>query len=532
MAVRGPWFYKDVAPDMLSKVMHHRGKRPGQGTRPKVVNNFAVNYRSGGEQLATAETRLAAPYPARVTRRSPTPPKAPGPSAKRTPPHEGSYIRSRPFQVPAPLRAARTMNANWNQQPYFAALDWAKEHHDVIVVDRVGTIVADYRFAHTAQGWEEFSQKMQPFGHCPITIETSAGMAADQLLQRGYTLYPINPLSAKQYRQRKAPSGNKTDRHDAWTLADALRTDGQAWRPLLVQDEATMTLRLLCRDEIALIEHRTALVNQLQATLSDYYPLALESFQEWAKPFAWAFVRSFPTPAALAKAGKRKWQAFLHLHKLWRGETSSARLEAWACGQQLNASPAVVNAKSLLALSLVSVLETLQRQIQVYRSRITEAFARHPDHNIFGSLPGAKQTLGPRLLSLIGSVRALYPDADSLLCQAGVSPVAYQTGKICKARLRFACDHFLRHTIHLWADESRKTCGWAQAYYQAKRAKGHNHASALRCLGKRWLKLLWRMWQNHTAYDESKHLQALRQHGSFVWQILQNQPARPTASGE
>jgi len=506
---------------MLSKVMHHRGKHSGQGTRPKVVNNFAAGYSVSGEQLATAETRLVVPHPARVTRRSPTPPTAPGPSAKRTPPHEGSNIRSRPSQAPAPLRAARIMNTNWNEQPYFAALDWAKDHHDVVVVDRVGTIVADFHFEHTAKGWEEFGQKMQPFGKCPLTIETSAGMAVDQLLQRDYPLYPINPLAAKEYRKRKAPSGNKTDRHDAWSLADALRLDGHTWRQLLAQDEATATLRLLCRDEIALIENRTALVNQLQAALVEYYPLALESFEDWAKPPAWAFVKAFPTPAALSAAGKRKWQSFLHARKLWRPETATERLERWACGQQLNASPAVVRAKSLLALSLVNVLESLQRQIQQYRSRITEAFTQHPDQDIFGSLPGAKETLAPRLLSLIGSRREVFPEADSLLCQAGVSPVAYQSGKLRKAHIRFVCDHFLRHTVHLWADASRKTCAWAQAYYQAKRDNGHNHASALRCLGKRWLKLLWRMWQDHTAYDENKHLNALKQHGSFVWGTLQ-----------
>jgi transposase len=511
---------------MLSKVMHHRGKRYVPSARiPKVVHNFAAGYNGGGEQLATAKTRLVVPHPTRVTRRLPPSPRAPGPSAKRTPPHEGSNIRSRPSQVPAPLRATRTMSANWNEKPYFAALDWAKDHHDVIVVDRVGTIVADFQFAHTAQGWEQFSQNMQPFGKCPVSIETSAGMAVDQLLQRAYTLYPINPLAAKEYRKRKAPSGTKTDRQDAWCLADALRTDGHVWRPLIPQDQATATLRLLCRDEIALIEHRTALVNQLQATLGEYYPLALESFDDWAKPFTWAFVRTFPTPAALAEAGKRKWQNFLHAHKLWRAETASERLACWARGQQLNASPAVLNAKSLLAVSLANVLEALQRQIQQYRCRITEAFANHPDHDVFGSLPGAKQTLAPRLLSLIGSKREIFPDPDSLMCQAGVSPVAYQSGRIRKARIRFVCDHFLRHTVHLWADESRKTCAWAQTYYQAKRDRGHNHASALRCLGKRWLKVLWRMWQDHTPYHEPTYLQALQQHGSFVWHNLQNQLA-------
>lgn len=518
-----------VTPDTLSKVIHHRGKGPGQDPSPKVVNNFAAGYTNGGEQSATSETRPCAPYPTRVTRRLPTPTTAPGPSAKRTPPHEGSGIRSRPPQVPAPLRAARIMNANWSEQPFFAALDWAKEHHDVIVVDRVGTIVADFQFEHTAPGWDEFSQRMQAFGQCPVTIETSAGMAVDQLLQRGYTLYPINPLAAKEYRKRKAPSGTKTDRHDAWSLADALRTDGHAWRALHPQDEATMTLRLLCRDEIALIENRTALVNQLEAALGDYYPLALESFKSWAKPHAWAFLRAFPTPQALAKAGQRNRQKFLHTHKLWRPDTSAQRLALWERGQQLNASPAVVSAKSLLALSLATVLETLQRQIQEYRSRIEAAFAQHPDHDIFGSLPGAKEVLGPRLLSLIGSVREVFPDADSLMCQAGVSPVSYQSGKICKARIRFVCDHFLRYTVHLWVDESRKTSDWAQTYYQAKRDQGHEHASALRCLGKRWLKVLWRMWRDHTRYDEAEHLKALQEHGSFVWQSLKNQLAEAAA---
>jgi transposase len=513
----------ESVPDTLSKVIHQRGKRSRQRAHPKLVNNFAAGYPDGGEQLAPLETRLRVPYPTRVNGRSPTPAAAPGPSAERTTPREGSRIRSHPSRGPAPLRAARVMNTQWTEQTYFAALDWAQEHHDVIVVDRVGTIVADFRFAHTPEGWHQFEQQMQRFGQCPMSIETSCGMVVDQLLQRQHPVYPVNPKAAKRYRERKAPSGTKTDRHDAWSLADALRTDGHAWRPLHPQDEATATLRLLCRDEIVLIEQRTALVNQLQAALHDYYPLAWDSFEDWTKPFTWAFVRAFPNAAVLAQAGKRRWEKFLHVHKLWRSETAPQRLARWARGQQLNAGPATVTAKTLLALSLVSVLESLQRQLDEYRRRITEAFAQHPDHEIFGSLPGAKAKLAPRLLAEIGSSRSVFPDADSLLCLAGVSPVSYQSGQICKTHLRWACNRTLRYTVHLWADASRKTCAWAQVYYQAKRAQGHNHASALRCLGKRWLKLLWRLWQNHTSYDESKHLTNLQKHGSFVWPALEKQ---------
>lgn len=417
------------------------------------------------------------------------------------------------------------MNTDWNQHSHFAALDWASDHHDVIVLDRHGAVQAEFRFAHSAEGWAQFTTHMKPFAGCPITLETSSGPAVDQLLQRGWAVYPVAPTAAALYRQRKVPSGTKTDRHDTWSLADALRTDGHAWRPLRPQDEATATLRALCRDEIALIEQRTALVNQLQAALREYYPAALELFDDWTAPSAWALVLAFPTPGQLQGAGKRKWEKFLHTHKLWRPQTVQRRLEIFGRAQALPASPAVVSAKSLLAVSLAKVLVALQTQLDEYRRRITQAFREHPDHDLFGSLPGAKAVLAPRLLAELGSVREEYPDADALMCQAGVSPVSYQSGQVEKCRLRRACNKVLRATVHLWANSSRLTCAWAAAYYERKRREGHSHASALRCLGKRWLKILWRLWWERKPYDQAVHEAALQRRGSLTWQAMQAAPS-------
>lgn len=496
---------------------------------PELVNNFAATHNGRGEQPATPEPRLPSPHPTRVRERSPTPVPAFGPSAERTSSHEGSCIRSRPPRRPVPLRAARKMNTDWSAHAHFAALDWARDHHDVVVVDRLGAIAAEFRFAHSAAGWAEFSQKMQPFVGAPVTLETSSGPAVDQLLQRGWTLYPVNPKAAERYRERKMPSGNKADRPDAWSLADALRTDGHGWRPLLPQDEATATLRALCRDEITLIEQRTLLVNQLMAALAEYYPAALEAFEDWTQPPAWALISHFPTPAALQKAGKRRWEKFLHTHRLWRPSTAVERLKIFANANALLASPAITTSKSLLATSLVRVLQTLQAQLEEYRQRINQAFSQHPDHHIFGALPGAGEKLAPRLLGEMGSIREVFPDADSLCCQAGVSPVRYQSGQINKARIRWACDVVLRHTAHLWADCSRKTSHWAQTYYQGKRQQGMSHAAALRCLAKRWLKVLWRLWQNRTSYDAAQHQQSVIKHGSWVFGSMKGAPtAIPT----
>lgn len=416
------------------------------------------------------------------------------------------------------------MNTNWTTHSYFAGLDWAKDHHDVVVVDRLGAIAAEFRFPHTADGWAEFAQKMKPFVGAPITMETSSGPAVDQLLQRDWEIYPVNPKAAERYRERKIPSGDKSDRPDAWTLADALRTDGHAWRRLLPQDEATAMIRAFCRDEISLIEQRTALVNQLTTALREYYPSALEAFNDWTQPHAWALISHFPTPEILQKAGKRRWEKFLHTYRLWRPSTVPERLKVFKTANALPATSAVIQSKTLLALSLVRVLQSLQAQLDQYRKRIDELFMQHPDHHIFGGLPGVGEKLGPRLLGELGSNREVYPDADSLCCQAGASPVRYQSGQINKARIRWACDTVLRHTLHLWADNSRKTSRWAQTYYQGKRQQGMSHAAALRCLGKRWLKVLWRLWQDRTAYDPLRHQQSVMEHGSWVSSRMNGTP--------
>jgi len=182
----------------------------------------------------------------------------------------------------------------------------------------------------------------------------------------------------------------------------------------------------------------------------------------------------------------------------------------------LPARAAVRTAKSRLATSLVKVLQALETQLREYRRRITETFAQHPDHEVFGSRPGAAAKIAPRLLGELGAVRAGYPDADALCGQAGVSPVSFQSGKLDQARIRWACDVVLRHTVHLWADCSRKKSAWAQVDYQGKRQQDHDHASALRCLGKRWLKVLWRLWQDGRPYDATRHEQSLKAHGPWV----------------
>jgi transposase len=413
----------------------------------------------------------------------------------------------------------------WESHSHFVGFDWAKDHHQILVIDRDGQIALDLQIEHTAEGWHRLREKLvrlagPDLSVVAVAIETNCGPAVEKLLELGCSVYPLNPKSAQRYRDRKAPGGSKTDHLDAWSFADALRTDGHGWRRLKPDDPMVQELRLLCRDEVQLIGQRTALVNQLQQALVEYYPAALEAFDDWTIPASWEFVIRFPTPSGLEKAGRRTWQKFLHAHHLYRPQTYQKRLDIFARAAKFCGSQAVTNAKSMLALSLAKQLRLLEQQLKIYRRRIEELFQEHADHDIFDSLPGIGERLGSRLLGECGQDRGRFQDHQALQCYAGTAPVSFQSGQIHRVTFRRACNKNLRTAVHLWADSSRKDCLWAQIYYQQKRQEGKSHACALRCLGQRWLKILWKMWQTRTPYDEQLHTRNQIEHGSWVLALI------------
>jgi hypothetical protein len=51
-------------------------------------------------------------------------------------------------------------------------------------------------------------------------------------------------------------------------------------------------------------------------------------------------------------------------------------------------------------------------------------------------------------------------------------------------------------------------------HYQQQRDKGASHQAAVRALAFKWIRILFRCWQNRTLYDESVYLNASQRRGS------------------
>jgi len=74
----------------------------------------------------------------------------------------------------------------------------------------------------------------------------------------------------------------------------------------------------------------------------------------------WAFIIAFPTPEVLVKADKRKWENFLHGHKLARPATYLRRLEVFARAHRFAGSAAAIRAKSKLAVARARQFQLLE----------------------------------------------------------------------------------------------------------------------------------------------------------------------------
>lgn len=90
--------------------------------------------------------------------------------------------------------------------------------------------------------------------------------------------------------------------------------------------------------------------------------------------------------------------------------------------------------------------------LEEYRKEIERLFEEHPDHHLFGYLPGAGGKLAPRLLSEMGTDRSLFESAQALQCYVGTAPVGFESSHLRKAYVRWMCNKSFRHAVHLWVD--------------------------------------------------------------------------------
>jgi transposase len=389
----------------------------------------------------------------------------------------------------------------------FVGDDWAEDHHDVHVMDEAGLRLSARRLPEGLTGIRQLHALIASHTEEPdqvvIGIETDRGLWVEALVAAGYQVFAINPLAVARYRERHHVSGAKSDAGDAKLLADLVRTDRHNHRRIAGDSATAEAIKVLARGHQSLIWTRTRQTNALRSALREYYPAALQTFDDLADRDTLAVLRRAPTPQRGARLSLPAIRAALKKGGRQRGIDTKAREIATSLRtEQLETTAPVTAAFAATTSAAVAIISELNRQIADLEAALAEHFETHPDSEIYRSQPGLGVVLGSRILGEFGDDPQRYADVKSRRNYAGTSPLTVASGKKRAVLARHVRNRRLYDAIDRWAFCALLTSPGARLFYDQRRAAEDTHHQALRALGNRLVGILHGCLRHHTNYDE------------------------------
>jgi transposase len=391
----------------------------------------------------------------------------------------------------------------------FVGDDWAEDHHDVELMDAGGRVLARARLKEGAAGMAGLHAMIGARAGdddelvVRVGIETDRGLWVMALVAAGYEVFGINPLQTSRYRERHGVSGGKSDTADAHVLADMVRTDSHQLRPVAADSPAVQAVKVVARAHKTLIWERTRHVQRLRHQLRDFFPAALDAFEDLDAADTLELLAKAPDPMSAARLTTAQVSAVLkRAHRRNISERTTA-IRAALRSPQLAQPPQVTAACASVVRALTAVLATLNKQITVMEEQVDAHFRQHPDAEIILSQPGLGHILGARVLAEFGDDPHRYASAKARKNYAATSPITRQSGKKKFVQARHVHNDRLRDAPDGQAFAALTASPGARAYYDQQRARGVGHRAALRQLANRLTGILHGCLKDRTRYDEA-----------------------------
>ena len=408
----------------------------------------------------------------------------------------------------------------------FVGDDRAEDHHDVEVMNEAGNVLAKKRLPEGVAGMAGLHELIgRQLGEdadgaeVAVGIETDRGPWVAALVAAGYTVFGVNPLQASRYRERHGVSGAKSDAGDAHMLADMVRTDSHQLRAVAGDSAEAEGIKVLARTHKTLIWERTRQVQRLRHQLREYFPAALDAFDDLDAADTLELLGRAPEPARAAKLTRAQVSAALKRAGRRNITDRATAVLAALRGEQLGQPAAVTAAYAVTVRSLIAVIATLNEQVKILQGQVEADFGRHPDAEIYRSQPGIGAVLGARVLGEFGDDPHRYADGKSRRNYAGTSPLTRASGKKKVVAARFVRNSRLVDALNAQAFASLNASPGARALYDELRARGTEHNDALRRLANRLVGILHGCLKTRTLYNEET-----------AWSHRQNLPQSSVAA--
>jgi hypothetical protein len=262
-------------------------------------------------------------------------------------------------------------------------------------------------------------------------------------------------------------------------------------------------VKVVTRTHKTLIWERTRHTQRLRHALRDYFPAALEAFEDLDAPDTLELLGRAPDPASAARLTTAQISAALKRARRRGIAAKAERIQAVLRAAHLGQPEVVTAAYAASVRALIAVLSTLNEQVKTLQGQVEAYFGQHPDAEIITSQPGLGPVLGARVLGESGDDPARYASAKARKNYAATSPITRASGKKKTVQARYVHNDRLTDALMSQAFAALQASPGARAYYDRQRARGAGHNPALRQLANRLTGILHGCLKTRTLYNEA-----------------------------
>lgn len=407
-----------------------------------------------------------------------------------------------------------------NEFVAFIGIDWSDKKHDICLLES-GKNKKEYSvIKHKPElidDWVQSLVKRFSSGKIAVILEQSRGALIAALLKYDiFTIYPVNPSTLSDYRKAFSPSRAKDDPTDAEFLVEILTKHRDRLRVWNADNVKTRKLQHLVEYRRNLLAERTRISNKLTAYLKLYFPQVLQWFPDVRTNLVCEFLLKYPTLKILQKAKEKDILELLIANGSRKKTKNQERLEEIKTAIPLIKDKAIIDSTSIMVIALCNQMKSIITDVKTFDKEIDDICSTHVDYKIFSSLPGAGEVSASRMLAAFGTNRDRFSNSDQAARYFGIAPVLERSGNQEWIRWRYFCNKFLRQSFHEFANQSIRYSYWAGEYYKKQRAKGKKHHTAIRALSYKWLRIIFRCWQDRKPYNEATYLKALARNSSTL----------------
>jgi len=383
----------------------------------------------------------------------------------------------------------------------WVGLDVGKEEHFADVLDDEGESLFARSVANEEADLVALLERAATHGTPGLVIDQPGSIAqlAIAVAARGEVPVAYVPGLVMRRAADLYPGEAKTDRRDAFVIADTARTRRRSVHWLDAgSDELLDQLRVLNGFDVDLAADLTRLTNRLRDALVSVSP-ALERAigSRLHQAGVRDLIAKFPTPTALRAAGRARIIATVKK----RSPRVAAKVTD-AVVAALDAQTVTMPAETAVGRvigELAVELDRLHARRDALAAEIEEVFLAHPFGQALVTLPGIGPRTGARILAEIGD-GTRFANGSKLASYAGLAPVTRQSGTSIRGESQSRRgNHRLKNAMFLAAFASLRSSE-SKAFYDRKRAEGKKHNAAVICLARRRCDVILAMLRNLEPY--------------------------------